>query len=308
MESKAAVTIGSVIIRNDPVIEPERFVLNLSPANGRSFARARFSALRPSDRAEGGYWGLSFRIHAREVILKELFENGLGRLVEVWGYGLEPDFEGWIDEIIYTLPPDVFPISLRGIANKVHMRADTDGDEVAERSTTIENSTSQNLYGIFDRVLGGGALSGSAVADQTVQQYVDLRSFPMPEADFGGSRGKEASIEIYARGYITTLERRIYNQTAETGVQSLSSEINTILTSIGQFIASSDRDANTTSIQREHDIDRRGLDVVLDIPRLGDSGNNRWLLRMEGRDCTGVVGRKALLRQAAPVEPPPSSA
>lgn len=307
LEHKATVSIGTIIIRNDPVKEPERFVLNLAPRNTRGYAEARFFSYRPGDRAEGGYWGLTFNIQARELILKELFENGLGRLIEAWGCGLYLDFEGWIDEIIYTLPPDRFRKSLRGIANKAFMRADTDGDEIAERSTVIENTDSQDDFGIFDRVLSGGVLSGSSVADQTVQQYIDLKAFPMPEADFGRSGRGGSSIEIFVRGFIPSLERRVYNQTIETGTQSLSSEIGTILAAVGEFISGSDREANTTAVEREQDIDRRALDIVMDLPRLGDSNSKRWLLTIEGRDCTSVIGREALLKQAAPVESPPSA-
>ena len=70
-------TIGSIIIRNDPVLDSAPFLLNISPMDTRGYADARFQKYTPMDRAEGGYWAVSFSIHARETILKELYENAL---------------------------------------------------------------------------------------------------------------------------------------------------------------------------------------------------------------------------------------
>jgi len=217
-------TIGSIIIRNDPVLEQEPFLLNLSPMDTIGHAEARFQKYTPLDRAEGGYWAASFTVLARELILKELYENALGRVVEVWGYGLEPDFEGKIEEVVFVLPPDRFTIGLRTLSNKAHMRADLDGDGEVDRSTIIEHAESQDLYGIADSVMSGGQLSGESVADQTIQSLINLRALPKPAAQFGGETGV-STIEVFARGFITTLDRRVYNQTAETGNQSLSSQI-----------------------------------------------------------------------------------
>jgi hypothetical protein len=257
----------------------EDFLLNISPANTPGYAEARFDSYAPMDRAEGGWWACSFVIRARELILKELYENALGRHVEVWGYGLEPDFEGRIEELVYVLPPDRFTINLRTLANKAHMRADLDGDGEVDRSDVFENTESQDLYGTAEGVLSGGQLSGSSVADQTIQSLIDLRALPKPSVSLGGGQGGTIStIEIFVRGYITTLGRRLYNQTVIEGNQSLSSQVVDVIEGVGEFIESIDADANTTSVTQEYDIDRGADSIVFDLPRLGDSGNNRWLL------------------------------
>ena len=231
-------TIGSIIIRNDPVLEPEPFLLNLCPMDTLGHAEARFQKYTPLDRAEGGYWAASFTVLAREIILKELYENALGRTIEVWGYGLEPDFEGRIEEIVFVLPPDRFTIGLRTLGNKAHMRADLDGDGEVDRSTVIEHDESQALYGIADSVMSGGQLAGESVADQTIQSLINLRALPKPAAQFGGETGV-STIEVFARGFITTLEQRVYNQTAETGNQSLSSQIRDVIGTRGEVATSS---------------------------------------------------------------------
>jgi len=75
-------------------------------------------------------------------------------------------------------------------------------------------------------------------------------------------------------------------------------------TGVGQFIESIETEANTTPVTQEYDMDRKASSIVADLPRLGDSKANRWLLDCYGRDCTGVRGRRAKLHQASPVLPP----
>lgn len=290
---------GSVIIRNDPVKAPERYLLNLAPMEARGYAEARYDRPAPRKRAEGYYWAFSIRVMARELILKELYENGLNRHVESWGFGLTNNFEGYIEEMVFSYYGNMFTKTLRNLANKAWMRADTDGDDVAERTTEIESSDSQDDYGIWEKVLTGGVMSDT-VADQTIQQWIDLRAFAQPEVDFRGP-SQDLYLDLFVRGYINSFDRRTWNQTDETGTQSLSSEWGDVVDGVGQFIASKDTDANTTAVERERDIDQRAMQVIMDLPRLGDSEGNRWIGQVQGRDCTGVFGRKARLKQAAPV-------
>jgi len=295
--------IGSIILRHDPVLKWERYLKTLVPLGDRGPCEMYFSAYRAEDRAEGGLYSLSFQVAARENLLKELYENALGRMVEAWGYGLEPDFEGRVVEVVFNLPPDRFTISLDLMTNKTWMRADIDDDGVVERTTTIENTDSQARYGISEAVLGGGEVQGLAVGDQAIQAYIDLRAFAKPAADFGGGQGAPY-VELFCRGYIHTLDMRTYNQTAVTGTQSLSSEVADIIGSVGQFIDSVETEPNTTSVSRENDADRKAKDILFDMASLGDQDAHRFLLQGAGRSCTNAIGRRVLLKQAAPVTVP----
>ena len=296
-------SIGSIFVKHNPVTLHERYLLNLSPlADGPGFMDAAFDEYRPAERAEGGFWGTSFRIFARENVLKELFQNGLGRHVEAWGQGLQQDFEGYIDEMTFNLAPDKFSISLENMANQMWMRADTNADGVVERTTTKTSAESQERFGIKDLVLSGGEIIRLATANQAVQTFLDLKAFPRPEARIGGAKGDRPSLEIFCRGYIHTLGWRVYNSTSPTGTQSLTSQVKTIVDAVGPFVASQDRDSNTTSVTREYDADRKALDILFDLVRLGDINFNRWLLYMVGKSATDPVGRKLILREAAPAE------
>jgi len=221
--------VGSILIRHNPVTLWETYNLTAHPLGSSGLAAAYFAEYKPTDRADAGPYGLTFRISAREQLLKELFQNGLDRHVEAWGDGLQPDFEGSIVRMRLILPPDSFSVSLKDLLNSVHMRVDYDGDGDPERSTTLTEAESIDRFGTIERVLSGGEVEGLTTADQAVQTYLALRSLPQPDARLGEIGSPEKYLEITAQGYLATLERRIYNQTADTGTTSMSAQISTII-------------------------------------------------------------------------------
>jgi hypothetical protein len=221
------VTVGCIIIKANPVTSWETYHAVAFPA-GHFGADLIYAEYQSEDRAEGGYWSAGFELVGRENVLKELFEQGLGRHVEVWGQGLEQDFEGYIHELVLTLAPNKYTVGLENAANQMIMRSDYDGDGDIERSTTLQDAESQARFGVKEQVLAGGELSSLAVADQAVQSYLDLRAWPRPESVIGGGRG-DTHLEVFCRGYIHTLGWRIYNQTVLTGTQGASAEIDDIV-------------------------------------------------------------------------------
>ena len=283
------------------------FLLNLVHKDtSPGFADATFLNFVPEERAEGGLHSVRFSMYGRLTTMKEMFERALGRWVEVWGYGLELEFEGIITEVVFNLPPDRFTNSLEPVANKGVMRADLNADGVVDRSNILQNAASQEQYPISQLVMGGGQVQGLTVADQTIQQYLDTRAFPRPSLQLGGASGP-VHLEIFARGFIWTLARQVYNQILLTGSQSMSAEVRDILDSgVAEYVARHVREANTTPVTKEHDADRRPLDIITDMARLGDANNNRWLPAMKGRTCVSAVGRVFLLKQAAPPIRPPT--
>lgn len=297
--------VGSIIIKHNPVTAWEQYVLTVSPMDvlGLRAGEAKFSDYQPQDRSEGGNWGMKFKLHARENLLKEMFEQGLGRHVEAWGDGLQQDFEGYIHEMTYNLPPDRFTMSLENMVNKIWMRTDYDDDGSVERSTTLTDADSDARYGTKELVLAGGETEGLTVADQAVQTFLDLRAWPRPEAALGTGRGDEY-LEIFCRGYIHTLGWRVYNQTVDTGTQGMNAQVQDILDDVGEFVDSYSLDTNATTVTKEYDADRKALDILMDLARLGDASNNRWIIYMKGRNATSVIGREFILKQAAPAVVP----
>jgi hypothetical protein len=296
-------TIGSIFIKHNPVTAHEKYLLNLVDVERAALPwDAGFSRYQPSDRAGGGYWSTSFQVTGRVNLLRELFQNGLGRHVEAWGDGLQQDFEGYVHEMSFHFPPDLFTISIENMSNKIWMRADTNADGAVDRTTAKTNAESIARHGTKELVLSGGELANSTIADQAVQGFIDLRAFPRPEARIGGAQGKEPMLEIFCRGYVHTLGWRIYNQTAQTGTTSINGLVQSVSDAVGEFVGQTDLALNPTTVTKEYDADRKALDILQDAVRLGDVNNNRWVLLMRGKSATDAVGRKLLLREAAPAE------
>lgn len=221
-------TIGSIIIRSNPVTNWENRAYCAIPKESPGLAELTFEEVNPEKRADGGDWSFAFRLFGPEIILKEIFQYGTDRHVEAWGDGLVNAFEGTIDEMVFGFFQDRFVINMDGVTNKGYMRVDYDGDDEVERSTALTNSDSQNRFGTITQVAQGAEVEGLTVADQAMQTALNWSGFPMPESDLGGG-GNEMYLEVFCRGYWHTLERDVYNQTAESGTTTLSELVNTII-------------------------------------------------------------------------------
>jgi hypothetical protein len=221
-------TIGSILLRSDPVKAWEHYARTLVPVGSVGPAELYFDDYKPNLQAQGWFHGASVKVFGRENLLKELYANALGRMMEAWGYGIKQYFEGRVVEVVFNLPPDRFTKTLDQVANNTWMRADYDGDGNVDRTTVLENAASKAKYGIVDTILAGGEVEGLTVGNQAVQSFLDLRAFPKPGADLGGGSGRPY-IELFCRGYIHTLSNQVYNQTADTGTQSMTAEIRDIV-------------------------------------------------------------------------------
>ena len=275
----------SIVVKQNPVTLWERFHWTLSAA------RRDFSNYNDDDRAMGGYWSASFTIRARRNQLFNFFQNGLGRHVEVYGYGLQCLHEGMIQEMVLTLPPDTRTISLDNMINKLWMRSDYDDDNLVERSTVLENAASQNQFGVKERAISGGQLDSLSVADQATQNFIDWRGWPQASTNKGGARG-DVTLEVFSKGYIHSLGWISYNQTAAGGSQGLSAEWVDVMAD-SQFIASLEYDPNSTLVTKVLDADQKKLDIGFNLSRLADANGNRFVMYM-------TKGRKLHLKQAAP--------
>lgn len=276
---------GSISITQNPVTRWEQFNYMATPEKFIDFDNGK--------RAEGGYWSCRFKLFDRRNVLREMFENGLGRDVKIWGYGLEPIFEGFIYDMSYNLPPDIYNISMASIVNKIWMRADYDADDVVERSTALTDAGSISKFGTIEKILSGGQLENLATADQSTQTFLNTRAYPKAAVDKGNGRGKPY-LDILAKGYIHTLGWMTYNYTAPAGTQNMTNQITDVVAS-AEFVASVSAQTNSTTIDKIVDADRKMLDIVNGLVRLGDPQYNRWIAYM-------TFGRKLVLKQAAPVE------
>jgi len=290
--------IGSIVLQRNPVITIGKNI-------ERSFARGQWSNYRHEIRAMGGYWSCHFTISGTVEELRYLLRAGLGAHVQTFSIDGIKAWEGFVNSFTLNFYDTRLRYSLDSMANRSWARylsvagsedvgataQDYDAEQVARlevelsgggsfsRSTKQNETDSQAKYGIKEHVLSGGVL-GSAVADDLAQNYINNYAFPRPTIEFAGQNTdpRIATLEFECLGYFHTLYWRRYNQTASAGNENASVQIDAVITDVGQFINSTDVTTNTLQVPKEHDIDRKAADIILDVTRLGDSSNNRFLV------------------------------
>jgi len=299
--------IGSVVLTNNPVTEGAVYGRTLLPGVG-----LEEGSYQHEIRAMGGFWASQFTLLGTLDELRDFFARGLGMQVQSFGAAGELAWEGYIHELELSLPSGVtLFVSLESMGNRAWVRYNTATDiEVgssvqdydpealarmllfgaggAVRSTKVNDTVSQARYGVKEKVVSGGRMSSSGVADDVAQLVLDKYSDPnrpsiQLDAGQGGQTPGVARITARCRGYGRTLEWVVYNQTINTGNENVSAQ-QTLVVAVGEFIAASTVETNTLQVPQAHDADRRALDILFDNARLGDTSNNRWVAAvLEGR-------------------------
>lgn len=282
--------IKSVEIAHNPVTLWETYHRSFYPKRvGRG---SYFYDMDRERIADGGYGRIRFKFPGSRADLESFFEYGLGRDIKVFNEHGDIDYQGFIFSLVLNTGIHILRKSLQHVFNRVWGRYDaTSGASPTQRSTVLDDASSQARFGIIERVVGGGQQSGLSAMDQAVQNKLSWFVWPMIDPDFGAGRG-EPYIEVVGVGYQQTLKWRVYNQTALTGNIDLSTVATAIITACGQFIESYNISTNVIQVPREYDMDRKAFDALSNLAAMGDSAGNRWLSRVE-------AGRVYVLGQAA---------
>jgi hypothetical protein len=285
---------GTIILSQNPATNYERFSKTLFPNNVGK--QPSFNKLKLSKRAEGGFYRCSFDIQAPRELLFALFFGNLTRQVEVSTPDGRICWEGLIVENTLHLGLIDLRLSVKDIYNKVWMRYQITGSGVTSRSAISSNAPSYGRFGNKELVLSGGELDSAAVAVQTCNRALMLARRPAVMIDNvslskNSGQTPDPYLSVLCNGYIDTLNWQMYNQTAATGSQAASIQINDIITAKGQFITSTLISANGTSVTKVYDTDRGAGGIIADIARLGDWEGYRWLVRM-------IPGRILVYKQA----------
>lgn len=266
------VGIEVIQIGHNPVTAWERFALDLTPGH----YRRHWSDVDIDKRAQGKYWASSFTMHDDRIALMDFFNNGLGREVRKYNSLGDAAFEGQITGMTLSgIGSRPRKISLEPVGNKITVRyKDAAG---TFRRATAQSTDSQAKYGIIELPLSAGQLTAVSLADGLALQVLARKEWPKAVAEnlslsSGGLRGSnERSIKVECEGYIRTMARRTYNQTASTGTQSADLEMADIITAVGQFVAAMRLMPTPIGVTKEHDADRDPLGIMVDTARLGDA-------------------------------------
>lgn len=289
--------IGSIVIDKSPVITAGKNV-------DRTLHSGQWQNYRHEIRSMGGYWSCGFSISGSVEELRDLMLHDLLAHVETFSADGTKAWEGFINGFVFNFSNMRVRFSLDGVANKVWARylsaagledvgvvaQDYDAEQVARlapdmsgagattRTGTQSDTTSQARYGIREHVLSGGIMAVGVAVD-LITNYLNSYAYPQPTIEFVNQNvdPRIATLEFECLGYWHTLYWRRFNQTSG-GNENVSTQIDAAITAVGQFIASTDVETNTMQIPVDNDIDRKAADVILDVARLGDTSNNRYLV------------------------------
>lgn len=262
---------GSIVLSHNPVTAWETFQETLHIGD--------WSRLRSVKRDMGGYYSASWQmpLRNRPWATGWLF-NGLGRDVGLFTLDGRSYWEGFVNEIILDTGTIKIAMSLREVANKVWGRRIPVGGGNVARSTVANHAASQGRFGVKEEVLNCGEMS-AAPAEDLAQKYLNLHYWPKLSR-FSWSQGKPG-LTFRCLGYWHTLNWRIYTQTILAGEANASTVVAAVIAEMGDFVASSTIETNTTQIAQKLDSDRRGGDIVESVAEAGDSAYHRFIVGIE---------------------------
>jgi len=250
-----------------------------------------FRGFTKADRADANFWRCGFLLAGSVNFLKKTMVDYLSSMVLVHDEENQPLWEGFVFEMELNTGVAVYLMSLLEMYNHVKIRYRVTGAGDPTISTPLQNADSQAKYGIREYVMTGGELEDSTVADQPVQQFLDLHHTPKITPMQLGLAGRRADydvkgvtdrphIKVLCRGFDDTLNWQVY-ENAAAGNQRASLQIQDILDAKAQFVNSYDVSSNPTLVSTKYETDRRAGDIMRDITRLGDFAAKRWITYWE---------------------------
>lgn len=178
----------------------------------------------------GGYDSASLTLPISEYDITDWMERGLGRVVDISSNSLKKCYKGFVNEIelrVGRLALRIGPVlGSDGVVNRVWsvyspMDTSTNPPTYGGRALTaaVENTYSQDRYGIIERVLSAGSTT-TAIANQIQQVFLEEHKRPHRSHDVGDA--ETPRVVLTCAGFYQWLEAVIYTQTAISGTLQLS--------------------------------------------------------------------------------------
>lgn len=265
----------TIVIENNPV--------NVLESYHEELNQDQFNIQSVISRDMGGFWSAKFRVIApRRNQALQMLANGPGRAVTFYNDRSLPVWEGFISKVVVSTGAASAFNDIQPVANEVWVRYRDFTTGVLTRSTVADHANSQAKYGQKDWVLSGGQLRG-AVADQKAENYLNLNFWATPQLDsfeIGGAGGGEIDLQVQCLGWWHTLDWRVYNQTILVIEANASVVVTAIEAAVGDFVLSTQIEANGTQVAQEYDADRRAGEIIKSIAELGDATGLTWVAYM----------------------------
>lgn len=235
--------------------------------------------------AVGGFWTASIGLSLQLPDAEEWFENGLGRIICVYNQYGDLVWRGFVNQITLNAGA-ISEISgpLMDLGNRVSA-AYTPMDftvyppvaGTATITTIAEDITSQQLYGIIEKIINVGQCTDT-MAEQTRDIYLADNAYPPSsgENSFSPGGGSKIQVTLDCLGMIYWLNAYVYNNTG-TGVYTVSEKIVDILAADPNgFISSNDLyiEANAFAVSEMESQNRFALEIVTELINLGNDTND----------------------------------
>jgi hypothetical protein len=234
-------------------------------------------------RRYGGYWSASMDLKLPKIEAETWFMNGLGWHIVVVDGALSTIWEGFVNEVTYTIGGlGATRGPLTDICNRCSVTYSTFDTSTTPPNTGIHLTTlaaddedSQVKYGIWDKILSAGGMDNSAgvlEADQLRDAFLAENSEPETSqriALFG--KASDYNIHLECLGYSEFLKFP-YNQTAVSGVVTITEKIQDILDSDPNALFSPENAKLATNNVITHaweNDNNIAWDLLLDLAKMG---------------------------------------
>ena len=185
--------------------------------------------------------------------------------------------------------------SIAPMSNRIYyvyssLDTSTNPPTVKEQKTiTVNNTTSQGVYGIKTATISGGQISDTAAAIEADTTLTEASRIRIDEVMVFGS-GQPPALSVRCVGYAHMLDWFNYSQVSNSGDENLSTIIAAVLAADPNSVMSTSAtniDTNTTQAEEYYNGDRTAWRVIRDLTARGGAANNRWIAGVyEGRAVT----------------------
>lgn len=162
-----------------------------------------------------------------------------------------------------------------------------------QKTITVNDTASQDIYGIKTDTLSGGQISDTAASVEANTALTELSRIRIDEDDVYG-QGQPPTISIRCAGYAHMMDWWNYSQTVSSGTANTNTVISAILAADPNSVISTSTtniDTNTTQAEQYFDGDRPAWRIIIDLANRGGAANNRWV--------AGVYENRALVYKQA---------
>lgn len=275
-----------IIHISKPMCIGGKFIKDISAvASDISFAKDIF----------GGYDSASLTLPIAEIEITDWLEQGLGRVIDIWGDSTLKCYKGFVNELelrVGRLALRIGPLlGSEGIINRVWsvyspMDTSTNPPTYGARTltTAIQDIDLQSKYGIIEHVFSAGSTT-TAVAYQMQQVFLNESKRPKRNHDIGDA--ETPRVMLTCTGFYQWLEAVIYLYTVASGTVQLSNtttgKIQNILTqalAINNWCISSDYsklDYNAVLVPAHDSDDMTCLSVLKAAAALGGPSYEQWM-------------------------------